>query len=515
MKKTLALFLALVMLMASLVTTAGAEAAQLEVLKIGVAKLPTTMDPSINDTNQGTRIYYNAFETLLKTDQKNDFSLQGMLATEWKRIDDYTLELKLREGVKFHNGAEMTAEDVKYTFERVLFSDDLAGNIVPIRNLISTITEINAIDTYTVQIKTEKVDPILEYRIASTFGCWILPKGYLEEVGNEAFQTAPIGTGPYKVVSYSPEKVVLERFDEYWGELPAVKTIEWILYPEATSRITALMNGEIDLVVQVPPDQIDLLNNTPGTNVLSLTLANYHMLTFNTQAGPDYKGSVLADKKVRQALSLGIDRQLLCDTLWGGLAVVPRGPQYKQFGDLYLEDYPLPEYNVEKAKALLAESSYNGEVIEYELTPGYYTFDLEAATAIVDMWKEIGVNAELVYRDAKQFNQVCTYSNTMRFPDPCGGLWMMWGTGSQAHGNWWADMPQEYIDIGNTLATELGTTESRRELFRQLMDIWNEEVPGIVMYYPTESWAIRDGLEWTPYASQVMDFRADNFKVIK
>lgn len=476
---------------------------ELEILKIGVADLPKHMDPMRDVGNVGIRIHYNIFETLLQADQKTDFSPKQMLAEEWKRVDDYSVEFKLKKGVKFHNGDEMTAKDIKYSFDRLkkgLQGMELAAS------LMNGIKDVEVVDDYTVKLTTETVDPILEDRIASSWGAWVLPADYLEEVGDEEFAVHPVGTGPYMVESYSPQKVVLERFEDYWGEKPAAKRIEYIVYPETSARITALVTGEVDIITQLPPDQLASVETQKGLNVISKNISNMHVLVFNTQYGP------LKDKKVRQALSLAIDRQLLADTLWAGKAVVPRGHQFTEYGDMYLDDYPLAEYNLEKAKQLIAESSYNGETIEYELRSGYYTFGNEAAEAIVDMWKQIGVNAKVVFTEKVEYKQASNWSNTMRFPDPVGGLWLLWGPGSTASKKHWVDMSDEFIAKGEELAS-ITDMEKRKTLEREMMEIWDEEAPGAVLYYPFESWGVRDGIEWEPYSSQTMDFRAENFKV--
>lgn len=478
---------------------------ELEVLKIGVADLPKHMDPMRDVGNTGIRIHYNIFETLILADQKNGYEQKPMLAEEWNRIDDYTVEFKLRHGVKFHNGDEMTAKDIKYSFDRL--KKDIQG-IELASSLMSTIKDVEVIDDYTVRLITDSVDPILEDRVASSWGSWILPADYLEEVGDEGFASKPVGTGPYKVVSYSPEKVVLERFDDYWGEKPAAKQIEYIVYPETSARITALVTGEVDIITQLPPDQIETVKSQTGLKVISKNIANMHALRFNTTFGP------LKDKRVRQALSLAIDRQLLADTLWGGQAIVPNGHQYPEFGDMYFADYPKEEYDLEKAKQLIAESDYNGELINYELRNGYYTFGNEAAEAIVDMWKEIGVNAQVKFVEKQTNTEISNWSNSMRFPDPVGGLWLLWGEGSSPSVENWTDMPQEFIDTGRRLAS-ITDVEERKILARKLMDLWKEEAPGALLYYPFESWGVREGLEWEPYSSQTMDFRADNFKVVE
>jgi len=481
--------------------TGGAKT--LDVLRIGVSELPKGMDPMINVGNVGIRIHYNIFETLIQADQINDFVKKPMLAESWKRIDDYTVEFKLRKGVKFHDGSELTADDVVFSLNRL---NEKIPNIELAASLMSTIKSVKATDKYTVRVTTSSIDPILEDRLASSWGSWILPAHYVKKVGNDGFALNPIGTGPFKVVSSSRDKVVLERFEDYWGKKPNVKRIEYIYYPETSARITALLTGEVDLITQLPPDQISVVESNSNLRVLSIPICNMHVLMYNTSAAP------LTDKKLRQAMNLAINRQLLVDKLWNGKAKVPRGHQYPDYGEYYFPDFPLEKYDLAQAKKLVSESSYKGEVIEYELQSGYYTFGNEAAEAIVDMWKQAGINAKIVFRDKKAYKQVSAWSNSMRFPDPAGGLWLLWGPDTTPAKKTWLDMPADFISYGNKL-TSVINVQQRKEYARKLMTIWEEEAPGTLLYNPYESWGIRKGLEWKPYSSQAMDFRANNFWV--
>ena len=507
MKKTvrlLALLLTFCLCLAC-VSVAMAEEAKYEVdtIRVGVASLPGNMDPQVNVGNATIRVHYNIYETLLFADQDDNYALKPMLAESWERIDDYTVEFKLRQGVKWHNGDEFTAKDVQFSFDRL--KDDSVQGLSLSSSLMSTIDHVEIIDDYTCRIVTSSIDPLLETRVASSWGAWILPSDYYTEVGADEFTLHPVGTGPFKVVEYSPEHILMERFDDYWGEAPYVKNLEYVLYAETSTRITALLTGEVDIITQLPMDQIAVVDAADGVSVASLPIENIHLVEFFINSD-DPADRVTNDKKLRQALSYAVDRHLLSDAFWGGLAVVPKGHQYAQFGDMYFDDFPEEPYDIEKAKALLEESAYNGETITYELRSGYYTFGNEVAEAIVDMWKAIGVNAEVVYKDSDDENtMVRNWSNTMRFPDPAGGLFLLWGNRSN-----WGTMPQEFLDAGAIL-NGTNDPEARKEAARTLMEIYREEVPGFLLYYPVENWGVRDGLNWHPYASQTLNFRAEAF----
>ncbi len=474
-----------------------------DTLRIGVASLPTSMDPTLNVGNATIRVHFNIFDTLIYADQDDSYALKPMLAESWERIDDYTLELKLRDDVYWHNGDKFTSKDVQFTFDRL--KKNIPGNTLA-QSLMNTIDHVEIIDDYTCRIVTSVVDPLLEIRIASSWGAWILPADYITEVGDDEFALHPVGTGPFMVESFSPEKVVMKRAENYWGEKPYVNTIEYINYPEASSRITALMTGEVDIITQLPLDQVPVVENAKGVNAVSLPISNIHVIEFYFD-GEDPSNPV-NDKKLRQALSLAVDRQMLSDAFWGGKAEVPRGHQYPDFGDMYFADYPVEEYNLEKARQLLAESNYSGQEITYELRNGYYTFGNEVAEAVTDMWRDLGVNCRVVFKDSEDDDTIVrNWSNSMRFPDPAGGLWLLWGNLEEWR---WGHKPQAFLDAGNVLTTSLDK-EERKAAARELMDIFREEVPAILLYYPVECWGVRDGLEWHPYASQTLNFRADAF----
>ena len=303
------------------------------------------------------------------------------------------------------------------------------------------------------------------------------------------------------------DHITLVANDAYWGTAPAIKTIIFRPIPETSTAISELKSGGVDVITNVPPEQMDGLN-TDTTKVVAKATDRLFYINVNTlEEGP------LQNKLVRQAIAYAIDVDAINESLLGGMAQrTAINLPLEAFGyDASLTPY---EYNPEKARQLVSESSYNGEVLEYELKSGYYTFGNEAAEAIVAMWKEIGVNAQIVFRDTKEYNNVSNWSNTMRFPDPSAGLWLLWGPGSTPAENTWLDMPQEFIDAGKEMSSIIDPVR-RKALSKKLMTIWREEAPGALLYYPYESWGIRDGLEWTPYSSQAMDFRAGNFKLAK
>lgn len=498
--------LATLLLGAALTLTATALA-QGASLRVATADLPNTLEPGIETSNTGVRVIPSVFETLLEMDPIDNSVLRPKLASTWRRVDDLTLEFELRRDVRFHDGTPFTSADVVYSIERIL-DPAFPGSLT--RSLLATIAAVEAPDAHTVRVVTHEPDPILDYRLASQWGSWIVPAGAHAALGVDAFGRAPVGTGPFRLVEYTPDLIRLERFDGYWGAAPVIEAVSFRAIPETAARTTALANAEVDLITQVPPDQAAALATRPGVTIASTVIDNLHLHIYNVRRAPT------DDARVRRALRLAIDRDLLVETLWSGLAEVPRGHQYEAYGPLYDATRPLAPFDPEEARRLLADAGYAGEVVYYDTTGTYYVNELPAAEAIVQMWQDVGINAQVRVVDRSQRTyenaHVITWSNTMRFPDPLGGLWLLWGPsgGQQGDARW---VPTtRFNEVGAAMANELDRTR-RGELALELLDLWDEETPGSVLWYPSETYAMRDHVVWSPDRSHAMDFRPHLFQL--
>ena len=505
------LWLSLALVVTLLVPLAYAQTADRPNLVIGVAGNPGGLDPATELSNVGARVVYNIYDTLIERNFLSDGQGGGnelvpMLAKSWERISDTVLELKLRDDVTFHNGDPLTSADVKFTFERILDAD---SPYIEARGYFATFASVETPDDVTVRIVTSQPDPLLEQRLAS-WAAQIVPQAYFEEVGFEGFAQNPVGTGPYKFAEMrADDRIVLDAFDDYWGETPPAAQVTFKVIPEVSARVTALVNGEAGIITNVPPDQVATINRYDDYETRSVVLANTHVLRYNAS------NPVLEDKRLRQALNLAIDRQLLSDALWGGEAVVPRGHQYPEYGDLYDPNRPLPEYNPEKARELVEASGYNGEPLIFRTSPNYYTNGLQAAQAIVEMWRNVGVNAEVQTADQPSLpvddpaSMVVNWSNSAIYPDFDGSLFRSWGpNGTPQAGGYWTP-PAEFNELGNDACTTLDT-KVRHDAYQQMLDVWEDEAPGTLLYQPLESYGVRKDIVWQPYSFYFMDLRADN-----
>jgi|TARA_B100000929_G_scaffold56026_2_gene41779 peptide/nickel transport system substrate-binding protein len=487
-------------------------------LIIGVADLPATLEPGKELSNVGTRVNYSIFDTLIRRDFLSaegggGSELVPSLATSWQRLDDLTLEVTLREGVTFHNGAPLTAEDVAFTFSPERLSGENA--LLPEGPAyFSVLDEVKVIDPTTLHFITKAPDPLLEQRLAS-WASWIINKeDWLAKAETDGgVPMFPVGTGPYQLDTYRADEAIhLLANDDYFGGQPTAASVTFREVPEPSTRVAGLISGEFDIITNVAPDQIEQINSYDDIETRSVVLANSHVLVYNVT------DPVLDDPRIRQAMNLAIDRELLNQALWGGEAVVPNGHQYIEFGDMYNPDHVGLEYDVERAKALLAESDYAGELIRYSTQPYYYLNALNAAQVIVEMWKEIGLNVELNVVESfagidSADIQVRTWSNSTRYPDPVGGLWNLWGpygNPQRLHKSWVdTEGVARFNELGKTLETSVDLPV-RQEAAWEMLEIWKDDAPGTILYQPLETYGVAKDVQWQPYTFYYMDLRDYN-----
>src|SRR5512147_1489686 len=218
-------------------------------------------DPHFSTSSNDVRVSFNIFDNL--TSRHPDGKLYPGLATEWKLEGQTTWRFKLRQGVKFHNGDPFTSADAKFSIERTY--DPAAKTMVA--TVLTTIDRIEAPDPYTLVIHTKKPDPLLPARLAF-YGGQIVPKKYLESVGNDAFNAKPVGTGPVSFGSWvKDDKAVLDAYAGYWGG--KIDMDRWVVraIPETAPRIASLLKGEVDVITQLPPDQQDRVKANAATRV--------------------------------------------------------------------------------------------------------------------------------------------------------------------------------------------------------------------------------------------------------
>jgi oligopeptide/dipeptide ABC transporter ATP-binding protein len=301
---------ALAILLLLSVSAAAQSHDQRPALTVALNAQPANLDPAETPFAANFRVSYSIFDTLIRRDflaeirdPTKGLSLAPGLATQWRRLDERTLELRLREGVRFHSGAEMSAEDVAFSLsqERIFGEKAIALQAKP---YIGDLEAVEAVDRYTVRIRAAKPDGILEYRLTQP-QAGIIPKDAYAN-GSDAFKRRPVGTGPLRFVEWRDnDRLRFDAFDDYFAGRPPFRSITFRIVPEQAARIAGLVSSEFDIITQVTPDQIALLQRYPDIAVRSAGFQSTQEILFDVRHAP------VANQEVRRALSLAIDRQLI------------------------------------------------------------------------------------------------------------------------------------------------------------------------------------------------------------
>lgn len=484
----------------------AASGATAQDLNIAVQKVADSLDPVTENSNVNLRTVYSLYETLVKTDYRDGGALKPGLATEWDVIDAKTIEFKLREGVSFHNGDTLDAADVVATFDPVRRGLDETVTVSS-KQFLGGIDRVEVIDDMTVRIHMAEDDAIALNRFAGFPSHIISADAFNAAETYEDFAAQAIGTGPYKLDEFViGDRVVLSRFDDYWGEpKAAADTVTFSVVNELSTRIAGLFSGQFDVITEIGADEFAQIEGNPETAVVGGPVENIRGLFY------DSTNDTLDEPKIRQALNLAIDRQLLADTFYDGKTTVTNNWQMPVFGAMYLEDYPMPEYNVEKAKALLEEAGYAGEEIVFRVLPGYYTKQLETAQVLQSMWQDAGLNVKLEVKENwsqitedTETRHIIDGSFTAYYPDPMGQFWRRFGPNSGKEGSYWNNTP-EMLEMGETLATSVDL-EKRRETFRAMLDNFEQNPHGALLHTLAGFMAIRsDRLSMDPIPSEYLD----------
>jgi peptide/nickel transport system substrate-binding protein len=396
-------------------TTMLAGVAQAETIRWARSSDSLTMDPHSQNQGNTHTLAHHIYETLLGRD--NDGNLTPRLATEWnlKEGDDTVWVFKLREGVKFHDGADFTAEDVVYSITRA------KSEFSNMKQLHSTVESVTAVDDYTVEFQMAGPSLIYPNNLTNTF---IMDKTWSEANDLDVVQDFASGatnysvlntngTGPYTLVSREVDvKTVLAYNEGWWGETPAVTDIEYIVISDAQTRISALLSGEVDIVQDVPPQDIERLASTEGFKV-EVGPEN-RVIYFGYKFGEEpLKSSNITDSNpfnnplVREAMELALDRDAIKQVVMRGNSI-PTGvatPPFVNGWTAELDAYPAPD--VEKAKALMAEAGYpDGFSVTLDTPNNRYVNDEAISTAYVGMLGQIGINVTLASRPVAEHSPI-------------------------------------------------------------------------------------------------------------
>ena len=487
---------------------------------VALAAAPVSLDPADHRSRESETVIRNMFDGLVTRDATNGVHMQLAESMEW--ADEQTLNIKLREGVKFHDGTEMTADDVVFTFERIINENQIEypePHSSPRKGLIAPLESIEKTGDYSVTMHfSGPWPPAMQLLVHQQ----IVPKAYLEEVGTEGFIAKPIGTGPFKFVSAQPgfEEVILERFDDYYGGSPdltpvgpaCVNQVVFRVNPEASTRVSALLAGEVDIITNVPQDLIESLSANENIQVKTAAGTQPKWLELNVNM------ALFDDVNVRKALNYAVDKDLIIEQIYGGRAVALPGAlsPFNSFANTSLSPYP---YDTAMALDLLSQAGWEDtdgdSMLDKDGQPLAFTIDtLEEwrplAEAVADMYRAIGIDANVRFWEYSVIQPQLLAGDRQAYLDdwgdsafdPVGHFEAKWhgfvadtpyGRGSFSTYN--NERVNELIEQGETT----GDTPARQAIYDEAQQIVYDEAPAVFLILPEEVEAASASItNWTP-----------------
>ncbi|WP_198671197.1 ABC transporter substrate-binding protein [Oceanibium sediminis] len=456
--------------------------AQAQQVVIAIGSEPTTLDPQLREDGGERAVTDNIFETLMVRDATGALK-PGLAASDPVQVSDSVWEITLREGISFHNGEPFNADTVVYSIERIIdpeYNSEQAS-------FFSSIVGADKIDDLTVSVETEGPDPILPARL---YWMKMVPP---EAAEAEDFAANPVGTGPYKFVSWDRgNEIVLDVNADYWGEAPEIKDVTFRFISEFGTRLSSLLSGEVDLITNLLPEFVAQVPQAKSVSGLELPI-----IILDADEGPT------ADVRVRQALNLAVDKVALAEALYAGYADVAQGQLMAPSFFGFNPDVPGYGYDPERARELIAEAGAEGIEIELVGTAGRWLKDREVVEVVAEFWSEIGVEPNVrIFEFGEYLNRLfdretradaifVVNSNEMLDADrPLSAYYHKDGVGSS---NTNAEM------AANIDAARSETDVSKREaLYHDILQTAYDEAYFLFLLNINDIYGTSERLEWEP-----------------
>ncbi|MCY4527335.1 MAG: ABC transporter substrate-binding protein, partial [Anaerolineaceae bacterium] len=337
-----------------------------------------------------------------------DGSIQPGLAQSWEISEDgRTYTFHLREGVKFHNGEDFNAHAVSTIWE---YGMTPTNQWLSYYDSVASAEDIVVVDDYTVEVTTSEPDAFFLSEVAN--GWFALPPAYLAEVGLEAFEAAPVGTGPFMLENWAPgDRIEFRAFPDYWNpEQPKVERMTFRIISDATTRMAAIQTGEVDIVTRLNTDDVALLESNPDVNIVTYPNDRVYYVAFKNVGNG--AGTPLEDRLVRQAMNLAVDREGIVAALFSGHGqtisgfVIPSNLGY----DPSLQPFP---HDPQRAMELLAEAGYpDGFEIGMGCPTDAYTNINEVCLSVQRDLGDIGIDVDLEFKSTNAYWSEAHYAAT-------------------------------------------------------------------------------------------------------
>jgi peptide/nickel transport system substrate-binding protein len=469
----------------------SALAAELGTITIATQLDLLTLNSSKNVTGWHRWVYRNIYDPLITLDENNE--IKPALATSWERIADNTWRFKLREDIKFQNGEPFTAEAVKLWIDEGKKADSQA------RGSLALITEAKVIDDHTLDMVTDGPVAYFIDTIADRMSA--LPPAYYKQVGAQEFGLKPVGTGPYKFVSWRRgDRIVLEPNPDYWGGAPKADGVVFWVVPDASARAAAVLNGEATLGTAIAPLEAPRFEGSPTARISASEGGNRPIW-----GGMMMNRPIFQDRRVREAINLAVNRQAIVDRLLRGYGK-PMGQLCAT--SMYCYDPsigPMP-YDPAKAKSLLQEAGLKDMSITLHAPQGPVAQANELTQIIAANLKQVGFNVSIRIDEASQFSaKLYDFDNKGKDVGDLFIYFYQGGPGSEttirsltnSKGNWnWQYYHDAQVDTYWDQAQKSFDQEPRQEVLQKLSAKVRADMPWLFLYEPLSVWAVSNKIAW-------------------
>jgi len=475
---------------------APAGAADRDTLVVGInadmrtPELLTTMDQTSDKI-----LLFQIYEPLMARNRQ--MVAEPWLAESLEPSGELNWKLTLRKGVKFHNGAELTADDVKYTLDWILNPQNASMRL----SRIELLEKVEKTGTYELNLVTKKPFPVLPVSLGNIS---IIPQGMTPADLAEN----PVGTGPYKFKEWKKERsIVFTRFDGYWSNAPYFKTIEFLVRPEVGARLSALLAGEVDMIPDVPVEMVPSVNANPATEIRSVPAGRSIGLYFNLVGNPD---SVFHDIRMRKALNYAVNVREITQHILSGFAT-PTGPLVPMNRHHYPEHSAYP-YDPEKAVELIKRAGYEPGDLHFTLhsPKGRYLKDFEAAQAIGAQLEKIGIKVDVVLNEwghhlelmKKCNSQLELFINGRGERTFEGSMMQHWFKSGMP----WHCFSDEEVDAAIDEAMPIVDPDKREKAMMRLEGLIWDKAPWVFLWAQNSVWGVKSDIDWSPWADEIPRF---------
>jgi len=489
--------------------TAGADD-----LKIAVGADVTSIDPHFFNLFPNNNIAEHIFDKLVQMDP--DSKMIPGLATSWRALDETTWEFKLRKGVKFHDGSELTAEDVAFSIDRVAQIPNSPGPFVA---YTKAIVGKQIVDPYTIRFKTAVPHPLMPNDLSTIY---IVSKKVATGATTEDFNSgkATIGSGRFKFVRYaSGDRVELARNDAYWGDKVAWDKVQFKIIKNEAARVAALLSGDVDAIENVPTQDLVRIKKDPKFTTTSKI--SHRVIYFNFDhldrvspfiTGKDGKPlakNPLLDLRVRRAISKAINRPAIAERVMEGQAD-PSGQLVSErlFG--HVPGLKAEAYDPEGAKKLLAEAGYpDGFNLTIHGPAGRYVNDEKIVQAVAQMLSRVGIGAKVETapmapysaRASKQefsFHMVGWGASTGEASSPLRSLLATFNRDKGLGAVNWGRYGNPKVDYVIEQALQQVNDDNRRAMLQQATKLSMDDLGIMPIHFQYTIWATKKGVAYTP-----------------